>query len=422
MMKRFRSMAMVVLSLATGVARSAPEASPVAEERRIPVETTLAESRVFAERLVVQGNVEARETAMVPARSSGTLMKLYVDEGTAVKAAETPLFLTDDLKLAKTLELRKLDLTVSHCTVLEKQANLDRETAALERAQKDHQRQSSLYSQDKIGTLDAVERAEAEYKKALAEVKHAESLVALAREQEHQAAAQVDMAEKDLSDATVLAPIDGVVSHRFQDVGDMGGTDTPVFRIENLATLEVSAFLPARYYALIHPDKTRMQVSLEDHPVGEFPVSYQSPTIDPQSRVFEVKCRLSDRVPGVVPGAMVTVAVVLRQEEGVGVPTKALVKRAGADVAFVVEDGRAKAVTVETGLESDGWVLVKSADLVVGAPVVSRGQFLLNDGTAIQVRAPVGEAAAAVEPLPEATAAKVVLSVDAIPATTAKEN
>jgi len=52
---------------------------------------------------------------------------------------------------------------------------------------------------------------------------------------------------------------------------------------------------------------------------------------------------------------------------------------------------------------------------------VSRGQFLLNDGTAIEVRAPAGEAAAAVEPLPE-DAAKVVLSVDAIQAKTAKEN
>ncbi len=421
-MKCFCRAAWVALSLVATVVRSAPETSPTPEERRIPVETTPAEQRVFADRLVVQANLAAKVTAMVPARISGTLMKLYVDEGDTVRAGQTPLFLTDDLKLHKALELRKLDLAVSHCTVLEKQANLEREQAALGRAASDYERQDRLYKEDKIGTLDAVEEAEAEHKKALAEVKHAESLLALAREQERQAAAQVAMAEKDLSDATVVAPIDGVVVKRFLDVGEMGGTDKPVFRIENPDTIEVIAFLPARYYAQIQPGETQMQVSLEGRTVGDFPVSYRSPTIDSQLRVFEVKCKLAEGAPGAVPGAMVTVAVVLRQEEGIGIPSRAIVKRGGDDVVFLVEDGRAKAVKVATGLDTDGWVEAKSEGLTAGVAVVSRGQFLLNDGTAIEVRTPGAEAAVAA-PVPNADTAKVVVSTDAVQLkTTTKEN
>jgi len=385
-MKRTHYLLLCALALATALPLGAADRADRPKERRVPVETTQVEKRVFEDRLEVQGNLESRNIAVVPARTPGTLMELYVNEGDTVQAGKTALLLTDDLKLRKALELRKLDLAVSHCGVLEKQANLEREKAALERADKDFKRQGRLFNQLKIGTLDAVEEAEAEYKKAVAEVKHAESLVALAKEQEHQAAANVDMSQKDLSDATVVAPISGVISKRFQDVGEMGGPAQPVFRIEDVSQIEVSVFLPARQYAAIKVGETRMHVSLEGKLVGEFPVSYRSPTIDPRLRVFEAKCLLPKPVPGAVPGAMATVSVVLRRREGLGVPKKALVERAGAQVAFVAKDGRAKAVTVETGLENDGWILVRTEELQVGTPVVSRGQFLLNDDMALDVR------------------------------------
>ena len=388
MMKRYALLMVFVFGVSLSLGRAAEKAAEKAEkqERRIPVETIPVQRRVFEDRLVLQGNLEARDTAVVPARIPGTLMKLFVDEGDRVTAGKTTLLLTDDLKLRKAVELRKLDLAVSHCVLLEKQANLEREKASLERANKDYARQNRLFKEDKIGTLDAVEEAESEYKQAVASVKYAESLVGLSREQERQAAAQVEMSEKDLSDATVIAPISGVVSKRFQDVGEMGAPGQPVFRIENLDKIEVCAFLPAQHYASIQVGKTLMQVSLEGRQLGEFPVTYRSPTIDPQLRVFEVKCLLTQSFAGAAPGAMATVAVVLRQEDGLGVPRKALVERGGKKVAFVVRDGRAKAVTVETGLESDGWVHVKTAGLTEGAFVVSMGQFLLNDGTAVDVR------------------------------------
>ncbi len=375
----------LALTLLPGV--WAKEAAAEAKaERRVPVETVPVQERVFEERLVVQGSLEARNEAVVPARISGTLMKLFVDEGDAVTAGQTALLLSDDLKLHKALELRKLDLAVSRCSLQEKQANLERERASLERAQKDYERKNRLFSTDKIGTLDTVEEAEAELKKAKASVKYAETLVGLAREQQRQAAASVAMAEKDLQDATVVAPISGVVSKRYQDVGEMGGPTASVFRIVDLSQIEVSAFLPARHYAAIRPGVTGMQVSVEGRLLGEFPVTYRSPTIDPQMRVFEVKCLLTGASEDAAPGAMAKVAVALRREEGLGVPLKALVKRSERDVVFVEAGGRAKAVAVETGLESDGWVQVKSGELASGQAVVSRGQFLLNDGTALEVR------------------------------------
>ena len=54
------------------------------------------------------------------------------------------------------------------------------------------------------------------------------------------------MAQKDLRDALVYAPISGVVSKRYKEPGEMGGAGQPVIRLEDPAVVEAVALLPAR--------------------------------------------------------------------------------------------------------------------------------------------------------------------------------
>ena len=75
-------------------AGGAESAAGPASARRIAVVTTAAARRTFEERVVVQGNVEAKNVALVPARLKATITALYVDEGDVVKAGETRLLQT----------------------------------------------------------------------------------------------------------------------------------------------------------------------------------------------------------------------------------------------------------------------------------------------------------------------------------------
>lgn len=367
-------------------ALGADSAAPTTEARRTPVVTTAVARRTFEERVVVQGNVEAKNVALVPARLKATLTALHVDEGDVVKAGETPLLQTDDLNLRNALELRRLDLAVAECGVREKEANVERLNADLDRKRKDYERQKRLLEADKIGTLDSVEEAESGYKQALALLKHGQTLVALAKEQQRQAETAVRIAEKDLSDAVVLAPISGVIGQRLQEVGEMGDSAKPAYRIVDLSRLEVSAYLPAQHYAAIVPGQTRMTVRIADVEQRDRLVSYRAPTIDPQLRVFEVKCPLEAPPDSVAPGAMASVSVVLRREEGLGVPREAITRRGDKDVLFRLDADTARQVVVETGMETDGWVEVRAEGLSAGTPVVTMGQFLLNDGAKVEVR------------------------------------
>ncbi|RME92578.1 MAG: efflux RND transporter periplasmic adaptor subunit [Verrucomicrobia bacterium] len=370
------------MMLATGCGGGSAAAKPEEAPKLVTVVPVV--QRQFEDRVEVSGAIEARNTALVTPRLPGVIEELYVEEGDPVKAGETRLFAIDRVKLEKAVEVARQGLAVARLSRLERQANLERAQAVLDKARIDYERRKRLFEEEQIGTKDEVEQLESAFIQAQAGVKHAQALVDLAEEQERQAEANLAIAEKDLQDAVVAAPIDGVVSQRFQDVGDMGQPGRPVLRIDDLQELEASAFLPARHYDRVQPGKTRMEIRIEGRLVGAFPVSYKSPTIDPALRVFEVKCR----VPAgqAVPGQLAEVRLVLDRREGLGVPREALTRLEDRQGVYTVQDGVARLIAVEAGAENDGWVEVRSEALRPGVPVITEGRFLVSDGARVEVR------------------------------------
>ena len=67
--------------------------------RRIPVVLTPATLQIFKQRVAVQGNVEAKEFAMISPRVQGIIEAVFVDEGDSVTAGKTRLFKSDAINL-----------------------------------------------------------------------------------------------------------------------------------------------------------------------------------------------------------------------------------------------------------------------------------------------------------------------------------
>ena len=79
-------------------------AAPAAE-RVIPVSFTPLETRVFEDRVAVQGNIRAKNFAMVSPVIGGTIEEIFVREGDTVKAGETVLFTVDSANLRRALDV-----------------------------------------------------------------------------------------------------------------------------------------------------------------------------------------------------------------------------------------------------------------------------------------------------------------------------
>jgi RND family efflux transporter MFP subunit len=361
------------------------EVAKEVEKKSIPVIVANGEVMDFEDNISVEGSVEAKDVAMVTPRISGTITELFVNEGDAVEKDKTKLFAVDAIKTEQAMILAKQELAVAKCAVNEKEALKEQAEAVLNKAEIDYKRQKKLYDEKQVGTLDTIEKLESGMLQAKASVKHADTLIQLSKEQVSQAAAALEIAKKNLSDTVVKAPISGVVSETFYYVGDMGTTGKAVFKIESVNKLEASFYIPSQYYSDINAGTTKLMIFSNEKQEGDYVLSYKAPSIDNMLRVFEVKADLVNSEL-VAPGSLISGVIQLGKSKGIGVPTKAIIKKQTGDVVFVADGEVAKLVPIKTGLEFNGWTEVVDESIKTGDLVIVEGQFLLNDDTGINVR------------------------------------
>lgn len=368
-----------------GRAAQTPTTRPQSERPPTNVVTTPAAVRDFERVLAVQGNLKSKNFAMVSPRVPGTIERIFVEEGDPVVAGQTKLFATDAANLAKSMQIKQHATVVAQSSSHEAQANLERVTVDSEKAELDYRRFERLRANEAV-TADAFEQQQSRYRQLQAARKLAEAQVELAAAKEAQSKAELAIAEKDLADAVVLAPINGKVSLRLQEPGEMGSPGQPVVRIDDISVVDVVAFLPSQYYGVVAPGRTEMRVKASGVDVGRQIISYRSPTIHPRLRTFEIKSALENPPEGVTSGAMAQIAVVLEARRGLGVPSESIQQRGGRFVVFVVENDMARQVPVTTGIESDGWTEIREGDLKEGAAVITMGQSMVEAGMPVVVQ------------------------------------
>lgn len=368
--------------LATGCGKNEADA---AEEtgRALTVRVQPVAARGFERRLTVQGTLEAKNYATVAARAEGNLDAIWVDEGDEVVAGETALFQVDAANRENAVAIAKQDLAVAKASLAVAKASTAKVEAESRKATLDFERYERLHKDGKV-SQNEFEAAEVAHAQAKAGIAVAEAQTDLAERQVKQADAALAIAEKNLADAKLIAPLSGVVSARYVEPGEQMSVGKPVLRIDDVSVVEAAAYLPAQYYPEVAPGQTSFRLGIGGREAGTHAVTYRSPTIDPTLRTFEIKGLLEQPGDAVVPGQMADLTLVFKTRQGLGVPSAAVLVRGGETVVFVAQDGQALARPVETGFQNDGWTEILSG-LKPGETVVTEGQTQLRDGTAVEV-------------------------------------
>lgn len=103
--------------------------------------------------------------------------------------------------------------------------------------------------------------------------------------------------------------------------------------------------------------------------------------INPQTQLVDVLVELPNG--GLMAGTRVRASIQLGQQAAWVVPRSAVLRDTQGAYLFQVQQGHAKRINVQTGLEQGGWVAV-TGGLLKGAPVVSLGNYELQDGMAVR--------------------------------------
>lgn len=196
-----------------------------------------------------------------------------------------------------------------------------------------------------------------------------------------------DLARKKLADTTLLAPIDGMISKRFINVGEYVRVGAQAFQIVQITPLKLKADVPERYVLDVAVGAT---VNVEYEALRGQPltgtVSRVSPVVAVDSRSFPVEARIDNPKGIVKPGTFASASILMaKPEKAVTVPEAAVAAFAGTPRVYVLQDGKARERIIEISGKTKGRVVVKKG-LNSGEKVIVSGLDMLSDGLSVVAR------------------------------------
>jgi len=357
----------------------------VSSPDKVPVKLSPVTRRQFLKTINVYGKVESYQSAFVAPKISGEVEKLFVDEGSRVEKGKTRLFEIDNLKLQQKVDNARQNISIVLAVEKERKAMLRKAQIAFDKESKSYARYKALLEKQAI-TQESFDNHEADYLSAVAEVEHKKAILELGQAEAKQAIINLQMAEKDLADSIVIAPIDGYISEKHIEIGEMGQPGKPAFKIDNTEKLQISAFIPAEYSSSIIQDKTEVELTLYGEVLApKLKVTYVSPVIDTKMHIFEIKCLVEAGTHNLKPGQSLQMRLLVNEQSAITVPTRALVESADECAIFTCENGVARKLTVKKGEELDGFTEITEPELLIGSKVITEGQFMVKDNLPVTV-------------------------------------
>ncbi|MBO3761249.1 efflux RND transporter periplasmic adaptor subunit [Ciceribacter sp. L1K22] len=374
------AIALFALSL-TGLPAVSQEAASEPQQNLPSIVVSEATVRPLVDRVLASGTIRPVQEVFIQPLVEGLSIKtLNVDVGDRVKAGDVVAELNRD-----TLILQKSQLDASkakaeaalaqyRAQVIEAEANADDAVRQRDRA-------VTLGQKGTISTSQ-VEQLTAAADAAQARLNAARQAVAVGEADIKVVEAQLEDIDLNLGRTEVKAPVDGVISARDAKIGAIAsGSATPLFTMIRNGEIELVADVPEGEIGRIQtgmPAKVSIAGTRDSLP-GK--VRLVSPVVDPTTRLGSVHI-LVDESAGAKSGMYASAQIVIEEVTALALPQAALTTERAGTIARKVEDNVVKQVSVEIGIQDEGFVEIVNG-LEPGDLVVAKAGAFVRDGDRI---------------------------------------
>ncbi len=311
-----------------------------AEPIAVKTETVKAGSDLQGRTYV--GTVEEESSTNISFAGSGTLTRVYVEEGQAVRAGQL---------------IAEMDKTQARNMLAAAEAQMKQANDALTRMKQLHDN-GSLPEIKWVETQSAVEQAQA----------------------------SLDLAKKNLADCSVRTPVSGIVGKGVKQAGETVLPALPVASVLNINKVRIVVSVPEKEIANF-TSKTPTTISVEA--LGGR--TYQGGTItkgveaDGTTHTYDIKIHLQNADHSLLPGMVCQVRVSGTTDAAqMSVPITSVQKNAkGEQFVWTVKNGKAHRNVVTTGRASGNRIAIEQG-LAEGEQIVTEGYQKLSEGTEVK--------------------------------------
>jgi HlyD family secretion protein len=370
------------------------------------------QSRTLTAIVSASGTIQPKRSVNISADTIGRVTQLAVQEGERVKAGQ--FLLQIDPKSLQTavnrgvasLDIERSALGAARVAVQTAQANLELANETL-------QRQKQLWS-EQLTTKESLDKAQNDVAVARTEVAARQADVNTQAQRIRQEQASLASARYDLSKVTISSPIDGIVTRRNIEegemvlVGTMNNAGTVLLTIADMSVIQAEVQVdetdipnlrigqPAAISVDAYPDRTFRGHVTE---IGNSPIQDTSTssgqaagggggTTGQQATNFKVVVTIDEQIPDVRPGFTCTADITTAtRDHAVSVPIQAVTTR---DLLYDANG----AIVPETKSASGGGVAGGTALEAAPKPGQTRketeGVFVIRDGKATFVPVTIG--------------------------------
>jgi membrane fusion protein (multidrug efflux system) len=308
----------------------------------VPVEVARISRREMTDYILASTTLEAMRHIEIFAKTSGIVRSLYVEEGDQVSSGDT-LVILDDREAR--LNLRRREIAYREAL---NALNRSREMSA-----------KSLISREEFETTElAYESAKTDLEEAKLQLEY----------------------------TRVTAPIGGAITSRMVELGSMVMQGTVLFNLADFNPLRARIYIPEKDIRRLKIGQTAL-LAIDSEPGRTFPAEVEliSSVIDPSSGTFKVTVSVKSSSGRLRPGMFASAKIVVdSHKEALAVPTQAILYEGDSRYIYVVKDGAARRVDVETGFAEGGYVELRG-QVTLGDLVVVAGQNNLADGSTVDV-------------------------------------
>jgi len=347
----------------------------------------------FGETVTANGTLAAFDQTTVSIKVPGRLSAISVDLGSVVRRGQVIAQISpEDYRL----RVQQADAALAQARARlglspqgsddridpEKTSTVRQARAVYDEARFNRDRAAKLVEQGVIAKAEfdsvnaAFKVAEGRYQDAYEEVRNRQGILA-------QRKSELALAQQQLKDTAVVAPLDGIVQEKRASVGEYLAAGAPVVNVVRMDPLRLRAEIPERESRIVHTGQD-VRVTVEgDANVYVGKIMRLSPVIAEQNRVLLVEADVRNN--GTLrPGSFAHAEIVTNDAKmAVTVPNNAIVTFAGIEKVIVVQNGKALERPITTGRRSPEFTEIVAGVNVGEKVVVDPGN--LQSGQAVEV-------------------------------------